>query len=125
MRTRSDPRQQPGPGAYFNVRQADRIVKGARGMLPEVLKCQTAGQDIAARASFYSMHRTSARERRTSITSKVYVMPGVRTRKAWNFRAFPIHIKTRRQVQPLVGRHLVQSLGFLGNNIGVLDLYSR
>jgi hypothetical protein len=32
---------------------------------------------------------------------------------------------TRRQVQLLDGWRPVQSLGFLGNNIGVLDLYPR
>jgi hypothetical protein len=29
------------------------------------------------------------------------------------------------QLQRVVGRHIVQPLGLLGHNIGVLDLYSR
>ena len=39
-------------------------------------------------------------------------------------RLIPCMPPTRWQVQPRVGRRVVQSLGFLGNNIGVLDLYS-
>ena len=33
--------------------------------------------------------------------------------------------RVARWLNVLVGRHIVQPLGLLGNNIGVLDLYSR
>jgi hypothetical protein len=38
---------------------------------------------------------------------------------------FPFLIHQHRTSRPRISNTLVQSLGFLGNNIGVLDLYSR
>ena len=53
------------------------------------------------------------------------IADGDSTPRTMDSKSRLIAVRVGGRLDALVGRRIVQLLGFLGNNIGVLDLYSR